>query len=167
MFENWSFLPRRYSLACMFYRVYARASDIRRKFLVWMLRARANGLYRSSSTLPERNAPGRCVKRVYASARPFRHYTIRRCNCQLVVPGANFLVARPFERALCSTVQRFFRYVDLVWRLSENDKERNLFLLNMIKGVDDRFFLPPPPSIVVWPHKATYHVSISIFYAEN
>lgn len=29
-----------------------------------------NGLHRSSSTLPERNALGRCVKCVYASARP-------------------------------------------------------------------------------------------------
>lgn len=32
MFENWSFLSRRYLLACMFYRVYARASDTHRNF---------------------------------------------------------------------------------------------------------------------------------------
>lgn len=89
-----TFIQRPATLAASFLRYTVKFSRV-------VQRARANGLHRSSSTLPERNALGRCVKCVYASARPFRHYTIRRCNCQLVVPGANFLV-RPFARTPAS-----------------------------------------------------------------
>lgn len=101
----------------------------------------ANGLHRSSSTLLERNAPGRCVKCVYASARPFRHYTIRRCNCQLAVPGANFLNVRPFARAPASPSVFFFFSKRRSGLTPFGEWSRGTRSVNMIKGGWSFFFL--------------------------
>lgn len=101
-----------------------------------MLRARANRLDRSSSTLPERNAPGRCVKRVYASARPFRHYTIRRWQLPIGSAGSEFS-----RRARPAPASAFFFETSIWSDAFRWMTRRGTRSVNMIKGVDDRFFL--------------------------
>lgn len=121
------------------FRLYSEISDTRREFPA-MHSCDANGLHRSSSTLLERNAPGRCVKCVYASARPFRHYTIRRCNCQLAVPGANFLNVRPFARAPASPSVFFFFSKRRSGLTPFGEWSRGTRSVNMIKGGWSFFF---------------------------
>lgn len=105
------------------------------------LRARANGLHRSSSTLPERNAPGQMRQtrvRIRPSVPSLYYQTMQ---LPIGSAGSEFSRRASLQRTLRSSVSVFFWNVDLVWRLSENDKERNSFREYDKRGGWPFFFL--------------------------